>query len=536
MDPRNDPQSAGTGLRAIWGKRAAEYLGLVFVGAAAAATVLAATRYGPTISSDSVIYLGAANNLLLGRGLARLSALGQVKPVTHFPPLLPLVLSGSQLLGFNPLSATRWINAGLFAGFVLLVGYAVYAATTGRVTAAAAMLGVLTAPFLVEVFSSVMSEPLFLVLSLAGMLFYAGFLERGRRWLLLAAGVAIGLACLTRYVGSSLLLAVLAYHLLVAGRGRSPRWAELAALAALGFMPLTGWMIRNLALTGSLTNRRLAFHALTSTQLKAPAAVVWAWLSPFKFTFASLHVTVAAVALAAALAARALWHRRIEMIGGLRERSVEIDLPSLIGLYTLTYSVSLIVSLLLLDASTPINTRTAAPIFVNLAILLAVVAHHMLDPTRSPAAGRIVVAALVALLLTSNAVRTVVAIAGQQRGEVGLTAQTWQHGGISELPAVPQDVIVYTNNLEALYFLYGMGGYQVLEPVDPVTRRPRGDYQATLEEVRDSILSGNAVLYLYGRTDDVVPQYPTLTEGLKILAAGADGTLLVGLGYQVQGG
>jgi hypothetical protein len=52
-----------------------------------------ATRLGAGISPDSTVYVDAANNLKMGRGLSVQSGPDEFTPLAHFPPLFPALLA-----------------------------------------------------------------------------------------------------------------------------------------------------------------------------------------------------------------------------------------------------------------------------------------------------------------------------------------------------------------------------------------------------------------------------------------------------------
>ncbi|OGT26304.1 MAG: hypothetical protein A2Z17_01700 [Gammaproteobacteria bacterium RBG_16_66_13] len=74
--------------------------GLILAMAAlGAGVVLYASDPIPWANSDSVEYAVSARNLIRGAGLGLIQASGRFSPVTHFPPLYPLVLATSAWFG-----------------------------------------------------------------------------------------------------------------------------------------------------------------------------------------------------------------------------------------------------------------------------------------------------------------------------------------------------------------------------------------------------------------------------------------------------
>ncbi len=80
-----------------------------------------ALELGIGVSSDSIAYVGISENLVAGRGLTWLGG-GGLEPVTHFPPLYPIVLAGLQLFGMEGLESARFLNILLFGCNIFLIG------------------------------------------------------------------------------------------------------------------------------------------------------------------------------------------------------------------------------------------------------------------------------------------------------------------------------------------------------------------------------------------------------------------------------
>jgi len=57
--------------------------------------------YGFGLVNDSATYVEGATNLLAGNGYVRTSGGGELKPITHFPPLFSLLLAALGMAGFD---------------------------------------------------------------------------------------------------------------------------------------------------------------------------------------------------------------------------------------------------------------------------------------------------------------------------------------------------------------------------------------------------------------------------------------------------
>ena len=95
---------------------------------------------------------------------------------------------------------------------------------------------------MLKIFTSVMSDPLFIFLCVLHVLFLVVYLSTARiKWLLLSALVA-GLAALTRYIGISLVGAGVVSLLLFCQGTGSGRIKKSALYLALASLPLLLWV------------------------------------------------------------------------------------------------------------------------------------------------------------------------------------------------------------------------------------------------------------------------------------------------------
>jgi len=252
---------------------------------AVALTLWATSHYGPGAEPDTVTYLAAARHLRAGHGFADIDG----SPLTLFPPVFPAAVAALEGLGLGPLPAARFLNAALFGLLVVLGGL-----WARRLTGSAAAGGVVAAVLalstpMVAMASAALSEPIGIVLAVGCLMLLTESLRTGTGpggragaglGLAGAAGLAAGLACLTRY--ASVVLYPVGGAVLLAGTGRwRTRLAAAAAFLAAGLTPLLAWLARNVAAAGNATGDGRGTSALSppaSTRLTL--AAVGAWILP----------------------------------------------------------------------------------------------------------------------------------------------------------------------------------------------------------------------------------------------------------------
>ena len=328
-------------------------LALVCFAALGATLVLAReVAYGVALTWDSVEYVGVARNLLAGEGFTRFFG-GHYKA---FPPLYPALLAGASLGVFDPLAVAGPVNAVLFGLTVFVAGWWLWRRLESRLLALWGCAAVAVAWPLTWMASWAMSETAFILLALLALIQTEKFLEGGKRSALIAAAALAALACLTRYLGVSVVLAVALLLVFRRGAGPAEKARNLIVYAVVSLLPLCLWLWRTFLLTGTLAgNRGRAFYPL-------PEILDGAFYELAQWAARGLPLTLAVVlSLAAGLAAT--W-------GFVQGR---LDLSprdwrsfSVFGGFALVYVALLILAMMLGGTWSGFQARFLAPIYIPL--------------------------------------------------------------------------------------------------------------------------------------------------------------------------
>ncbi len=189
------------------------YLALLVIGLAGSVALLLSTPYGLGLVSDTVAYVNGAENIAKGNGYAETSSGGGYKPITHFPPMFSIFLAPISLLGLDVLKSARIMIVSLFGLDIILVGLLVHRISHSILFSLLGALLLAVSDILLEVYLYLMSEPLFITLILAAILFFSLYFDNRRNGWLLLTGLLLGLASLTRFAGlwvlASLILSIL---------------------------------------------------------------------------------------------------------------------------------------------------------------------------------------------------------------------------------------------------------------------------------------------------------------------------------------
>ncbi len=508
-------------------------VGLGLLAVLAAAVVLASASGGPGIIPDSVIYLEAAHNLRQGEGLSVPTwyAEAPIAPLTHYPPLLPILLAGLSALGLQAANAAIALNAVCQALSVFLLALLVRRASGLDWLGLLAGTFLALSPRLMDVHVSVLSEPPFLALTLLCLYLLIVYLRTRRRWPLGPMAAAAALAVLTRYVGVVVIgaagLVLLAWN----GRSWKRRLGDAVLFGLPAGLPLVAWLVRNKLVGGSAANRQLAFHPPQADKILGGLEAMGRWFlasylpSPAGIAFVGVLVVVAA-ATAVLLRRQAPAALPLPAAG----RSAR-ELASAMGvllLFCLLYAGFLLVSIAFVDAHTPMDNRLLAPLLGPLVGLLAclVVALPRLAARRwlmgVLALGLLALAGLQAKQLAAE-------LQGRQSAE-GFASRAWQRSSLLQnLATAKPSRVFYSNWPDLIHYLTGRTAY--LPPVrhNPYSLQPNTDYALELERMERALRAGAWVVWLDEPGRSYLGDRQELVErlGLRVLMETSGGTIYV---------
>ncbi|MCD4822986.1 MAG: glycosyltransferase family 39 protein [Phycisphaerae bacterium] len=273
--------SAGSDSRfARWWGRAVCVLIAV---AAVVAVLLVSSPWGIGLTNDSVSYISAAGNVSEGHGLTVFDG----EPMVHWPPLYPITLMWVGKAVGDYRFAALLIQAVAAGGLVGLCG--LFVARQSRSgwlgvaggTLAFASLGIS------PVFFMAWSEGLFSLFVMLTLISLCTFLRRpSMQWVLLC-GLWAAMTCLSRYLGACLVIT--GWLLIILHKDLKIRqklgYAAVFGIASLG--PLVIWLVRNMALTGTLTGVRTPTNISPGENAILIGRAVVNWFGvPFRFDLA----------------------------------------------------------------------------------------------------------------------------------------------------------------------------------------------------------------------------------------------------------
>ena len=162
------------------------------------------TKYsGVGISPDSLMYASTATNLQAHGSLLTFNK----TPITFFPVFYPSFLAVIQLITrVDPISAGAMINASLFALVVFTSGWIMSKFISHSVIYKWLILAaIILSPGLLEIYSFLWSETLFILEILLFIIAYWKYLQTHSMRALVFVAVITAISCITRYAGVTII-------------------------------------------------------------------------------------------------------------------------------------------------------------------------------------------------------------------------------------------------------------------------------------------------------------------------------------------
>ncbi|MGH7797641.1 MAG: hypothetical protein ACREQ2_22505 [Candidatus Binatia bacterium] len=395
------------------------------------------------------------------------------------------------------MQASRWFAALLFACNIVLAGALGFAVSHSAPLSLLIGLFALAALPMVQVHTMAWSEPLFIALQLGGTLALLFYLGNGDRRGLILASAVFGSAVLVRYAGLAVLLAGIAGVLLLSERRWGGRIIDTIIFTAIGFLPMTAWLVRNMWATGSLVNRSFSIHPISGEQIAVVFHILTGWLSfswlmSFNATSASLMVlTLGGVA----------WFSLEARRKNSTQLSGEINVfPAIYFLIivVLSYLFMLLGSVSFLDAWVPLDTRLLSPIYVPLLVVTLFLGARLWHSSRLSGFSRVVTAFCLMLTLAALTARSINWLEVSYHDGVGYAAGAWRNSEtLAKLDSLPAANGIYSNAPDILYVLRGTPAAMIPRKIDPHTSRPNQRFVSEMIQLKRRLNEERAMLVFF---------------------------------------
>jgi 4-amino-4-deoxy-L-arabinose transferase-like glycosyltransferase len=498
---------------------------LILASVAAALSFAITAPPGPGLDPDAASYLGAAQSLVRGRGyripISDWTTADTTSVLSHFPPGYPTAIAIPIALGVSPLNAARVINA---VSVFVDVGLAMWlvASIAGMAAGIGLALALMAMPAFVEVHLSVLSEPLFLTCitaALAAMMSASQEAdERSKLHRALLAGLAAAAAMLARYAGAAVVAAVALWTFWQPGTTAARLRRATAALAPSALLVGSWFLYVHLTSTVHAIRSIGAYGGVPET-LRMGGATIVAWLVPLMSDQTLPGRAWIALAMSVAMA----WLvRRGERIARHSPSGTLIGAATMLAL---CYAAVLLASRFLADPYIPFDNRLLAPLFVLVAIIVAVAMSAWWRDSRVPM--RFVCAAALLAWLCASLTVSADEVSWVLENGQDFDQEQWRASPLlawarSNAPHHP----LYSNWAPAVYFHLHRTSHEI---------PPTGD-AGVLRAFIDTLRARDGIVLLFDvpSPDQVGADTLLNAPGLTRLARVADGTVLAPAGASAR--
>ncbi len=347
-------------------------LAIILISLIGGAIAVYSTANGPWGYTDPVEYISVARSLLAGRGLGHYQGDAIFDYITIHPPFYSIVLSAIGLLRIDLVVAARWLNVTSFVLTIFIAGWMFF--RFSRVPAMGIIASALMCAFpnMVMMFSSSMSEPLFIFLILLQGLCLLVYLEKKKLYLLVLAALVAGLASLTRSTGLAMLGAGAVGILLFSPGKKWQRLGTVFLYAGLSILPTVLWLvwgylsgehsIAGRGIEGWTVDKASLFQAFRGIFIDT----TWGWIPyttplPIYYKARLLLLGISTIVVVGLSFMAWRWLRKNNVAA---ERRNDAPIFVHFGLSALFYVVILLATYLFTVPTIDINNRMLLPLYV----------------------------------------------------------------------------------------------------------------------------------------------------------------------------
>jgi hypothetical protein len=504
------------------------------------------TANGPWGYTDPVAYISTARSLANGQGLGYYEAGANFKAFTIQPPFYSMALSILGLFKINLVAGARWLNIFTFVASIFIAGWIFFRYSRAPALGIIASALMCAFPYMVQMFSSAYSEPLFILLFLSSGLCLLAYLQKEKLSILLISALVVGLIPVTRYAGIAMVIAAgLSILLLSSGKAWS-RVKKSILFVFVASLPILVWLVWVYFSTAHTIGGRIlgVNWGGLAAQFQAFRGIfmdtVWKWV-PFQknnallrywIRFALMGIGFVVILALCLLAERQL---RKDSVEGVNKSGKHIF--TFFGLSSLTFLAVMIATYLFTSPTIDIDNRMLLPFYVS--TVMSLVGGGALWQS-AWFKGRLRIFQIFPWLI---AIICVVWYFPLTRDEIvfyhagdGLTSYRWDSSKIIQaVRTLPPDQKVISNDWELLLLwtgrpIYGFWNTFPSEPPIQITMYgtdPQDKIQALFCEQGAALVIFNDFQTQFKNHvgESYVDQLPTLFDGLSVFEAYPDGKI-----------
>jgi len=503
-------------------KRYSTYLILLWIlSILGAALVFYATTWGVWAFSDSAAYVSCARNFNAGLGISMTRADGLTIPFTLFPPGYAFLLSRIALLAGDFILAARIIDAVSFGLLIFTITWGSLVLSENILIALASGLLVLAAPVMLENFTGLMSEAVFLFLFYGSFFFTQLSIQKQKdHWFMLAM-LFSALAPLVRYIGVMLCALNPLILLLFSKAPWKEKMRKAVLFGAFTSLPIAIWFMESKRATHTLGGRSIIFPANVGQKLltffKDAFGILRTWIPYVGYRVnlvsdgSKVGIVLGALSTILALDLFFYLKKRKTAPMGILPRWMFSAM-----LYIVVYLMVLAFSCVFASVLPILNSRLFSPLWPALVLLCVCGGAFLIEQLsiswRKPATILMMVGLL--LPLRFYALRTWAGARDVHENGYGFTSRAIQTSGfLQAIEGLPDELPLIANTPALVLFYTNHMPYELI----PIPSERLGDGNSSMDVL---FSTHNAVLIVdYASLRNT---YPDWNARLEALSAGLD--------------
>lgn len=406
-------------------------------------------NYGLGLTSDSAGYIGVARNLISGNGFINFNG----EYFVYQPPLYSIVLAlASKVITADPLTISRLINAIFNSISIYLVYYILRFQFIKKDIFT--VIGTLIALFSIvhyKISVMVLSEPLFILISLAIIILSFKLFNNYNYRTLICLSIFISLLTLTKYIGVIYIFwGILIIRRFCINNLRS-LFFHIATFSSISALPISIWLVRNYLLTETFTGPRASHGFDVFPKLLELFSTLTSWLIHPKIFQSSEYLFVGF-----------LMSIIIALLIAMRINEIKISYEfKYLSLLIFFYSSFLLYSSTKLDLV--VGNRLLSPIYIPVVLLLLNLSDTAISNLLDKCSLKLknIIFLSVTILWLVYPTREIYRFAHKitEQG-IGYAGEIWQNNDvvkfINDNKTVFEDSALYTNEPYASYMLTGL--------------------------------------------------------------------------------
>jgi hypothetical protein len=438
------------------------YLGIIILLSVIGGVIaIYSTTNGPWGGSDPVAYISSAYSLLNGKGLGYYEASTRFTFLTWYPPFYPVMLSAIGLTGMNLVAAARWLNVLSFAASIFIAGWIFLRFSRIPALGVIASALMLSFPYMLEMFSSSYSEPLFILLYLLSGLCLLIYLRKEKTVLLAISALVLGLVPITRYAGIAMLASgILGFFFFTSGK-IWPRIKKTSLFALIASLPTILWFIWVYLITNhSVGGRTLPGDSSNSTAMFQSfrltfTEIFWKWIPFQNMTIPPqyrVRLVSMSIGLIIVIALSILVQLQVRENANPGDKKSDPLVLVYFGVSSLAFVTFLAIAYLFIQTSIALDNRMFLPLFVGLVMgLLGTFATWQTAWFSDRRRLLQVLPWLVGILCVYSYLPQMQQIANDDRHSITMTSYYWSHSTVIQaVRALPANTPVISNGWELL--------------------------------------------------------------------------------------